>query len=160
MTAPTCLLALSLLVASVPSPHTPITPASMPPPPAVRSHAEARRLADRLTISGSAVLIASGAGWGLMLSGMALGAYDRRRHNELVDTINAADRPPRPSERAQLVHHDRQGARANTNAIAGAILTAAMTIVGAALLGRGLVLKKRQGRLAPLRVAAIWRPAL
>src|SRR5687768_5886752 len=99
MTAPTCLLALSLLTAPVPSPHTPITPAAMTSRPAVHAPAEARRLArhaDRLTISGSAVLIASGAAWGLMLGGMALGAHERRQYNELVDAINVEDRPPRP----------------------------------------------------------------
>ena len=163
MTAPTCLLALSLLITLVPSPHTPITPASMPPRPAVRSETEARQLtrhAHRLTISGSVLLITSGAAWGVMLGAMVLGAHDRRQHNELVAQVNAEDRPLRPDERDYLAYYARHGSRDNTMAVTGAIVGAAMTIVGAALLGRGLILKRRQqGRLAPLRVAASWRPA-
>ena len=68
MSLPTCLLALSLASAPVPSPHTPITPGSLAPAPAMRSPAEARRLArhaDRLVISGSATLIAGGLAWGV-----------------------------------------------------------------------------------------------
>ena len=159
MTALTCLIALSLLTASVPSPHTPITPGSAAP--AVRSQADARRLArhaHRLTVSGSVVLIASGAAWGLMIGAMTLGVRERRHYNELVATVNGAARPPHPGERDRLAFDDRYGSRDNTGAIVSAIVGSAMTIVGAALLGRGLALRKRQGRLAPLRVAASWRP--
>jgi len=58
MSAPTCLLALSLLTASVPSPHTPITPGSLAPGPAMRSPAESLGLALQrhragLTLSGA-----------------------------------------------------------------------------------------------------------
>lgn len=167
MTTLTCLIALSLLTASVPSPHTPITPGSAAP--AVRSQADARRLArharharhaHRLTVSGSVVLIASGAAWGLMIGAMTLGVRERRHYNELVATVNGAARPPHPGERDGLAFDDRYGSRDNTGAIVSAIVGSAMTIVGAALLGRGLALRKRQGRLAPLRVAASWRPTL
>ena len=161
MSLPTCLLALSLIVASVPSPHTPITPGSLAPAPAVRSPAEARRLArhaDRLVFSGSAVLIAGCAAWGTMIGGMLLGALDRRSHDNLVTAINAQDRPPRSGEQDILADRDRKGARSNTDAIVSAVVGTALTIVGAALLGRGLALRKRYGRRAPLGLTMSWHP--
>lgn len=159
MSLSTCLLALSLFVASVPSPHTPITPGPMAP--ATDPQIEARRLArhaDRLVFSGSAVLIAGCAAWGTMIGGMWFGALERRSHDDLVTAINAEDRPPRSGERDNLALLDRQGARSNSDAIVSAIVGAAVSVVGMALLGRGLALRKRQGRRGPLGLAMSWRP--
>ena len=163
MSAPTCLLALALASAPVPSPHTLITPASLAPAPAMRSPAESRRLArhaDRLAISGSAVLIAGCAAWGTMIGAMWYGAQHRGQYNERVTSINAADLPPGSGEYDILAYHDRRGSRSNTDAIVSAIVGTTMSIVGAALLGRGLALKNRQGRRAPLGLAMTWLPGL
>lgn len=163
MSAPTCLLALSLLTAPVPSPHTPITPASLTQAPAMRSPAESRRLArhaDRLMFSGSAVLIAGCAAWGTMIGAMWYGAHQRRRYNDRVTAINAAEFAPGSGEQDILAYHDHQGSRSNTDAIVSAIVGTTLSIVGAALLGRGLALKRRQGRWAPLGLAMTWRPGL
>jgi len=129
----------------------------------MRSPAESRRLArhaDRLVISGSVVLIAGCAAWGTMIGAMWYGAQHRGQYNEQVNAINAADRPPGSGERDILAYHDRQGSRSNTDAIVSAIVGTTLSIVGAALLGRGLVLKRRQGRRAPLGLAMTWRPGL
>jgi len=129
----------------------------------MRSPAESRRLArhaDRLAISGSAVLIAGCAAWGVMLGGLLYGAQQRGQHNERVTAINAADLPPGSGERDILAYHDRQGARSNTDAIVSAIVGTTLSIIGAALLGRGLALKNRQGRRAPLGLAMTWLPGL
>ena len=161
MSVPIFLLALALASAPVPSPHTPITPGSLAPAPAMRSPAESRRLArhaDRVATSGSAVLIASCAAWGFMLTGLFYGAQQRRRYNGLITAINADDRPPGSGEQDTLAYYDQQGSQSNTNAIVSAIVGTTLTIVGAALLGRGLALKRRQGRRAPLGLA--WHPGI
>lgn len=153
MSLPTTLLVFSLVSTSVPSPHTPITPGPLAPTASPRLDARRPvRHAERLVLSGSAVLLAGCAAWGTMIGGMWFGAYQRRQYNELVAAINAADRPPDLGEQEALAYRDRQGSRSNTDAIVSAVVGTTLTILGAALLGRGLVLRKRQGRLAAFRL--------
>ena len=80
--------------------------------------------------------------------------------NEQVNAINAEYRPRGSVERDILAYHDRQGSRSNTSAIVSAGMGTTLSIVGAALLGRGVALKHRQGRRGPFGLAMTWRPGL
>ena len=104
------------------------------------------------------MLIAGCAAWGTMIGAMLYGAQERRRYNERVTEINAADRPPGSSEQNILSYYDREGSRSNTDAIVSAVVGTTLSVIGAALLGRGLSLGKRHTRLTSLRSRATWRP--
>ena len=159
MSALSFLLTLSLVSASVPSPRTPLTPgqvAAVAVDPAPTGSPRLARRGEHLVISGTVALLLGGFAWGWMFGGLLFGARARRDHDGLVDAVNAADRRPDPGEQRRLADYDQEGSRHNTEAIAGASVGAALTLLGAVLLGRGLVLRKRQTRLAPLALGATW----
>lgn len=106
------------------------------------------------------MLIAGCAAWGTMIGAMWYGAQHRGQYNAQVTAINAAGRPPGSVEGGILAYHDRQGSRSNTSAIVSAGMGTTLSIVGAALLGRGVAPKHRQGRRAPFGLAMTWRPGL
>lgn len=158
MSAPTFLLALCLAAPSVPSPHTPITPGRLDSAePAPAGALRLTRRADRLRLSGAVVLVLGGFAWGWMLGGLLGGARERRSHDRLVAATNAGDRPLDADTRARAAFHDDEGARANAHAIAGAVTGVALTAIGAALMARSLVLRRRAAGLAPLGLGATWR---
>lgn len=79
----------------------------------------------------------------LMTLELRLGAARLREHDDLIAAAIAMQRPLTGVEHTRLASLDQQGYVANAAALGFGVAGAVATIVGAALLGRGLTLHRR-----------------
>lgn len=79
----------------------------------------------------------------LMTLELRLGAARLREHDDLIAAAIAMQRPLTGIEHTRLASLDQQGYVANAAALGFGVAGAVATIVGAALLGRGLTLHRR-----------------
>jgi hypothetical protein len=140
VTAGPLLLSAALLCAEVPPPRAPLA-----------SDAAARRRSSRLVLAGGVVLAASTSWLGVMAYRLAASAQLARAYNDAVAPLNAEGRPPTPDERRHLEFLAIDGRSSDRVALAFGVTGGALLLVGAALLGRGLALR-RAARLGPLAV--------
>ncbi len=133
--------ALAILALLPPLVFSPPLPAPLPseapilsPPP--------RRPA-RLIVAGATTLSLGLTTLVLMTLELRLGAARLREHDDLIAAAIAMQRPLTGIEHTRLASLDQQGYVANAAALGFGVAGAVATIVGAALLGRGLALHRR-----------------
>lgn len=133
-------------VAARTPPTTTTTPTTTTPTTEGPADAPRLRLASRaqaLTLTGATSL-----GFGALLlvamaGGLVLGRHDRKATDALLATAEAEQRPPNAQELADQAAHDRRARQSDGLARAAGITGAVLAVLGAALLGTGLRLRKR-----------------
>lgn len=150
MSASTSVLSVILMMAQVPSPDVPLSPATAPSGPVVGPTARGERRAVGFTVAGVAAMFVGAGLWGAMVQGLVSGADDRRDYAAIAAEVNEAPRAPTADERWWLDYHGRNGRASNVQAVACGVLAGAFTAAGAALLGRAGVLRRRAHEVHPL----------
>lgn len=132
---------LALLALFPPLAFSPPLPAAAPAPS--EPAATPPRAHQTLIVAGATTLSIGLTTLVLMTLELRLGAARLREHDDLVAAAIAMQRPLTGVEHTRLASLDQQGYVANAAALGFGVAGAVATIVGAALLGRGLTLHRR-----------------
>ena len=137
-------VALALVLPAQAGARTPLPPGAEGPAEATRPRVLARTQA--LTLTG-----ATGLGFGALLlatmaGGLVLGRVDRKASDQITATAEAEQRPPSAQELADQGAHQRRAAMSDGLARAAGITGGVLLVLGAALLGTGLGLRRRDAR--------------
>lgn len=131
---------------------TTTTPTAEGPADAPRVRLAAR--AQALTLTGATSLGFGALLLATMVGGLVLGGHDRKAADTLLATAEAEQRPLNAQELADQGAHARRARQSDGLALAAGITGAVLVVLGAALLGTGLRLRKRsrgsqRARLTP-----------
>ena len=154
MSARPAALAVALALACPAAPAAARTPVAPTTTPTAEGPADAPRLrlasrAQALTLTGATSLGFGALLLATMAGGLVLGRVDRKAADAALAPAEAEQRPPSAQELADQGAHERRARMSDGLARAAGITGGVLVVVGAALLGAGLGLRKRGLRNPP-----------